>query len=384
MEISLNFYATLLIMVVVLLIGRLVIKKVNFFRKYDIPEPVVGGIIVAILLLVLTVKFDTNIKFNDSMKEPLMLAFYAAIGLLADLSMLKSASRIFVVFLVATIGLLFLQNFVGIGVILAMGENPLIGLLGGSISLTGGFGTSAAWGSIFEAPPYGFALATTVGIACSTFGLVAGGLMGGPLAHFLINRYKIKTNKENIDEEEVVSFEKPQVKTRLITVDSFITALALIAICLFIGTKISEFTKGSSFALPTFVWCLFIGVFLRNILSYFKIFKVFDREMDVLGNVSLSLFLAFSLMNIKLFDLIDLAGPLLVVMVFQVILMFLYGWLVTFKLCGKNYDSAVLVAGQCGFAIGSTYNAIANMQSITKNNGPSHVSFIIVPMVGAF
>lgn len=383
-EISFDFYSTILLMFFVLLIGRVVRRKIAVFQKYDIPESVVGGIIIAAILFFVSLQFNIKVAFQSDVKQPLMLAFYATIGLNADLGMLKSVGKKFFVFLFTTVLLLCCQNLIGVGLAKAMGENPLIGLLAGSISLTGGHGTSAAWGAIFEQSPYNFQIASTVGIACATFGLVAAGLMGGPMAHFLIKKYKVKTNEEHLGEEDVISFEKVNKKERTISVNSLIESLALVATCLFVGIWLSKLMKGFVFTLPTFVWCLFIGIFIRNTLAYLKLYKVFDKEIEVIGNVALGLFLAFSLMDIKLLDLVGLAVPILVILICQLIFMFFYSWFVTFQLCGRNYDSAVLVAGQCGFGIGSSYNAIANMQSITEHNGPSHIAFIIIPMIGAF
>lgn len=386
MEFNFNIYSTFLVMVIVLLVGRFFIKKFDILRKFDIPEPVVGGIIAAVIILVLAIGLDFKIQFNESLKDPLMLGFFTSIGLNADLKMLGKAGKSLIVFLLTTIGLLILQNIVGTGAVMLMGENPLIGLIGGSISLTGGFGTGAAWGTVFENAPYNFEAATTVSVVCATFGLVAAGLMGGPMANFYIKRYnlKIPPKEETGYVETATPFETPLSKVRLITLDSFIESLALLIISIYAGSSVAGWMEGSAFTLPTFVWCLFFGILIRNTLAATKLFYVFDREVDVIGNVCLSLFLAFSLMNINLLALVNLAFPILVVLACQVILMLLYGWLVTFKLCGKNYDAAVLTAGQCGFAIGSTYNAIANMQSITQHHGPSPSAFIIVPMVGAF
>lgn len=381
---DINFYSTMFLMLITLLIGRFFIKKFDILKKYDIPEPVIGGIFIALILTIFSSFSNTKVNFDPNVKIPLMLMFYSTIGLNADLKMLLSVEKKFFIFLFTTIVLLVSQNIIGISVAKAIGQDPLVGLLAGSISLTGGHGTAATWGEIFEHNPYNFELATTIGIACATFGLIAAGLMGGPIAHFLIKRYKVKTNEEHLNDEDLISFEKDNKKERAITVNSLIESLALIFACLFFGQMIAKFMKNFPFTLPSFVWCLFFGVFLRNILSYFKIYKVFTREIEVIGNVCLGLFLAFALMDIKLLDLINLAFPILIILLSQIIFMFFYSWFVTFQLCGRDYDAAVLVAGQCGFAIGSSYNAIANMQGITNHNGPSHTAFIIIPIIGAF
>ncbi len=387
MKLNFDIYSTFLIMIAVLLTGRFLTKKITFLKKYDIPEPVSGGLVFAILILVLTTVFDFKISFNNSLQEPLMLGFFTTLGLNADSKMLKKGGKLLVIFLFSSIGLLIVQNITGICLTLAMDENPLIGLIGGSVSLTGGFGTGAAWGTVFEKTPYNFASATSVSMACATFGTVTGGLVGGPMANFLMKRYKIKGNSQELaDNDTPVDYTNPptDITSKLITTESFINSLALIAVSIFLGVMVSNYMQRFSFTLPTFVWCLFFGIFFRNFLSFTSLFQVFDREIDIIGNVCLSLFLAFVLMNINFLDLLHLAVPISVVLIAQLVVMFLYGWIVTFRVCGKNYDAAVLVAGQCGFAIGSTYNAMANMQSITQHHGPSQQAFIIVTIVGAF
>ncbi|MDI9606095.1 MAG: sodium/glutamate symporter [Bacteroidota bacterium] len=354
MKLDFNIYSTFLIMIAVLLTGRFLTKKIKFLKRYDIPEPVSGGLVFAILILFLTTVFDFKISFNKSLQEPLMLGFFTTLGLNADLKMLKKAGSLLIIFLLSSIGLLVAQNITGIGLTLAMGENPLIGLIGGSVSLTGGFGTGAAWGTVFEKAPYSFTSATSVAMACATFGTVTGGLVGGPMANFLIKRYKIKGNTQEAASHDIpVDYTNPptDIPTKSITAVSFINSLALIAISIFLGITVSNYMQRFSFTLPTFVWCLFFGIFFRNFLSLTNLFQVFDREMSLIGDVCLSLFLAFVLMNINFLDLVHLAVPVSVVLIAQLVVMFLYGWLVTFRVCGKNYDAAVLVAGQCGFAI---------------------------------
>ncbi|WP_139452151.1 sodium/glutamate symporter [Campylobacter armoricus] len=379
-----DFYATLVAMVVVLLLGVFVIKRVKFLRDYNIPEPVVGGSIAAIILFILHSFFSIDIKFDGSMKDPLMLAFFSSIGLLADFASLKKGGKKLAIFLVVVVGLLFAQNIVGIGVATAMGQNPLMGLIAGSVTMSGGHGTGAAWAAEFVKEPYMYSSATTIAIACATFGLISGGIIGGPVARYLVNKYKLVVPKQNDDKDAILNFQSPQ-KERLITPSSFIESLALIALCLLIGSALSTYIKTETgFTLPTFVYCLFTGVVLRNVLSVTKIHHVFDREVSVLGNVSLSLFLALALMTINLWDLVTLALPMLVILVVQVAMMVAYAIFITFKVCGKDYDAAVLAAGHCGFGLGATPTAMVNMQTVTNHYGMSHMAFIIVPLVGAF
>ncbi|WP_027326746.1 sodium/glutamate symporter [Helicobacter pametensis] len=376
-----DFYATLVSMVAVLLLGRFIINRVKFLADYNIPESVVGGLFVALMITIAYKTFNFQINFDRSLQGPLMLAFFASIGLNADFASLKKGGKTLIKFLAVVAVLLIMQNLVGISLTSAIGENPLIGLLGGSITMSGGHGTGAAWAATFKEAPFFFSNGLEIAVACATFGLVMGGLIGGPVARFLIKRHNLQLPETQDNEDG--AFESPQ-KQRLITTTSFIESLALIAFALFVGIKIEGWLKGTAFALPTFVWCLFVGVILRNLLSLFKIHQVFEREVSVIGNVSLSLFLASALMTLKLWELANLALPLFILLSLQAIAMILYAVFVTFPVMGKDYDAAVLAAGHCGFGLGATPTAIVNMQAVTQRYGPSHVAFLVVPMVGAF
>ncbi len=248
-------------------------------------------------------------------------------------------------------------------------------------------GTAGAWGEILEVK-HGIQGALALGMASATFGLIIGGLIGGPLAKLLINRYQLATPRTNeqieksdntpltdINSTEYVPFEYPH-RVRLITADNAITTLGLFAGCLAFADFMTGHMKGTMLELPTFVWALAGGVILRNVLEgIFKV-QIFDRAIDVFGNASLSLYLAMALLSLKLWQLADLAGPLVVILGAQTITMGLYAAFVTFRVMGKNYDAAVLSAGHCGFGMGATPTAVANMQAITNMYGPSHKAFL--------
>ncbi|PQQ23869.1 sodium/glutamate symporter [Photorhabdus hindustanensis] len=377
----LDVYGTLVASALVLLLGRKLVQSVPFLEKYTIPEPVAGGLLVALILLVVQQTTGWEINFDLSLKDPLMLTFFATIGLNANLSSLKAGGRVLFTFVFVVVGLLLVQNTVGIALAELLGLDPLMGLLAGSVTLSGGHGTGAAWGKLFS-ERYGFENATEVAMACATFGLVLGGLIGGPVARFLVRNTKTPGLRGD-DTEVPTAFEKPYTG-RMITALVMLETIALIAICLMAGNFVSEFLQGTWFELPTFVCVLFIGVILSNSLSVLGFYRVFDRAVSVLGNVSLSLFLAMALMSLKLWQMASLALPMLVILTIQAIVMALYAIFVTYRVMGKNYDAAVLAAGHCGFGLGATPTAIANMQAITDRFGPSHVAFLVVPMVGAF
>ncbi|WP_199768114.1 MULTISPECIES: sodium/glutamate symporter [unclassified Helicobacter] len=378
---ELDFYATLVCMVIVLLLGRIILDNIKILRDYNIPESVVGGLLVAGIVAIVFKVFGYKIKFDYSLQEPLMLAFFTSIGLNADLASLKKGGFVLVKFLFIVGILLLLQNIIGIALARGLNQDSLIGLLGGSITMSGGLGTGSAWSDVFAKEPFLLSNGKELAVACATFGLILGGLIGGPVARFLIKKYDLKTPQ--VSDKETIGFESPK-KQRLITASSFLESLALIAISLLIGKKLGDWLQGSIFALPTFVWCLFVGVILRNLLSLFKIHQVFEREISVIGNVSLSLFLASSLMSLALWELSNLALPIVILLLAQTLLMIVYVIFVTFPLMGKNYDAAVLSAGHCGFGLGATPTAIVNMQAVTQTHGQSHIAFLIVPMVGAF
>lgn len=354
----LDTLSTLVAATLVLLLGRKLVQTVPFLKTYTIPEPVAGGLLVALALLALKKSMDIEIDFDMSLKDPLMLAFFATIGLNANLASLRAGGKVVGTFLIV-----------------------VVGLLAGSITLSGGHGTGAAWSKLFV-ERYGFANATEVAMACATFGLVLGGLIGGPVARYLV---KHSSSPDGTPDDQVAptAFEKPEMG-RMITSLVLIESIALIAICLTVGKFVAQLLAGTVFELPTFVCVLFIGVILSNSLSALGLYRVFDRAVSVLGNVSLSLFLAMALMSLKLWELASLALPMIAILAVQTVAMALYAVFVTYRMMGKNYDAAVLAAGHCGFGLGATPTAIANMQAITDRFGPSHMAFLVVPMVGAF
>lgn len=394
MHITFSAYYTLIMAVLVLLLGKLLVSRVRFLREFNIPEPVAGGLVVAAGILTMNQIAGWTFAFDNSLQTAFMLVFFSSIGLSANFAKLREGGLGLVVFLLVISGFIVVQNGVGMGLAAALGLDPLIGVVAGSITLVGGHGTAGAWGTVLE-QQYGLTGATTLGIACATCGLVIGSIMGGPLAKRLVSRYKLAKPRslseqtrsdlppvaENVD---AFAFEAPSKAPRLITSDAAIETMALFAGCLAFGELMSNLTKDSSFQLPTFVWCLGAGVLIRNILDYIFGFKVFDRAIDVFGNAALSIYLAIALLSMRLWELSDLAGPLMIIMLAQTVTMALFAYWITFRAMGKDYDAALLAAGQVGFGMGSTPTAIANMQAITNQYGPSHKAFLIVPLVGAF
>lgn len=381
--ITIDIYNTLIAASLVLLFGRFLVNRISIFKQLTLPAPVVGGLIVAIILLFIKIFADVQFEFNQDLTTPFMLMFFASIGLNANFRQLILGGRMIAIFLVAVIGLLFLQNAVGIGIAKLLGENPLLGLLSGSITMSGGHGTGGAWGKIF-AEKYNYASAVEIAMACATFGLILGGLIGGPVARFLIARKEPHNGDDPLQSADNLSaFEQPKVR-RSISSYAMIETIAMLSICLSVGHYLSEFLKGSVFELPTFVCVLFVGVIINNIIAFIPGYDIFERAVSIMGNICLSLYIAIALMSLKLWELASLALPISVILITQAIMMALYAIFVTYRMMGKTYDAAVLAAGHCGFGLGATPTAVANMQAVTDRYGPSPISFIVVPMVGAF
>lgn len=381
MLIELDVFGTLTAASLVLLAGRKPVASWKVLNTYSIPEPVVGGLAVALLLWLLHATAAIQVGFDKTLGPPLMLAFFACIGLNADLPSLLRGGRPLVVLLAVVVGFLVLQNLTGIGLAMLLGQSPLVGLLAGSISLSGGHGTGAAWSAVFT-ERYQLAGAKEIAIASATFGLVLGGVIGGPVARHLLGKVRVKPGADSAHQEPTL-FEHP-AEVRLITAPALIETLALISVCLLVGQQIARALAGTFMELPAFVCVLFVGVILRNGLAAAGKYTVFERAVSVLGNVSLALFLALALMSMRLWELSSLALPMLVLLLGQTALMAAYAIFVTFPVMGRNYDAAVIAAGHCGFGLGATPTAIANMQAVTDRFGNSPLAFLVVPMVGAF
>lgn len=378
MRLEIDVLATLVAAIVVLLVGRLLIARVALLRRYNIPEPVVGGLLAALVITALRFGAGTEITFDMALQTPLMLAFFATIGLSADIRTLIRGGRAVVVFLVVVVGMLVLQNGIGVAAAWSMDLHPLTGLLAGSITMSGGHGTGAAYAAGFGEVD-NLQGAMEMAMACATFGLVLGGLVGGPVAERLISRHKLSADSRTGMPGTVAS-EEP----RRLTPESFVETLLLVVLCVLAGRYIGAAMAEARLALPAFVWTLFAGVVIRNALTFGRVRHVDSAALDLLGTVSLSLFLAMALIALRLWELVALALPILAILLAQALLVALYTTFVTFRVMGGNYDAAVMAAGHCGFGMGATPTAIANMQAITARYGPSRQAFLIIPIVGAF
>ncbi|QGZ57954.1 sodium/glutamate symporter [Paraburkholderia acidiphila] len=383
---NVKVYGTLVVASLVLLVGQWLVAAVPVLRKWTIPEPVAGGIVAALIVFGLHSYAHTDVVFDTSLQAPLMQAFFATIGLNANLANLKHGGPVLVRFLAVVVALLVLQNVLGIALAMAFGVDPLFGLLGGSVSLAGGHGTGAAWGAVFT-EHHGLQSATEAAIACATFGLIMGGIIGGPVAQHLMKRIGTQSGDAapgagGAATPDAYAFEEPKAEQPT-TPGAFINTLTLIAISLAVGDALSGLIAGTAFELPTFVCVLFVGVLLANGLALLGR-PVAEHAVALIGNVSLALFLAMALMTLRLWDLAALALPVFTILAAQTLLMVVYAIFVTFRVMGADYDAVVLAAGHCGFGLGATPTAIANMQAVTARFGHSHLAFLVVPMVAAF
>jgi ESS family glutamate:Na+ symporter len=375
--IQLDLLSTILVAFLVLFLGRALIARSAFLARFSIPAPVVGGVIAAILLAVLDVAGGIRIGFDMALRDNLLLMFFTTVGLSADARMLARGGPKLLVFLIVSVVFIAVQNAVGIGAALAMDMHPVVGLLGGSITLTGGHGTGAAYGGRFG-DTMNIAGAMELTMAVATAGLVLGSLLGGPLAEYLIRRHKLTPA------EAAATTDRADMEDDPITSQSVLNTLFAILACLAAGKMLAQAIQGTGLILPDFLFCLLLGVTIRNATTFIPRVRVSSSTVDLLGSVALSLFLVMALMGMRLVDLVSLAGPLLVILTLQVIVMALFAAFVTFRVMGRTYDAAILSAGHVGFALSSTAAALAIMKAVTERRGPSPLAFVIVPMVGAF
>lgn len=379
MDIEINVLLTLVIAILVLIMGALLNRYIPLLRNNNIPIPVVGGIVFALITATLYSRMDTNLAFDMRMKNPMMLAFFATIGLSANFRRLREGGPGLLIFLLVVSGYLVVQNAVGAAAAVGLDLHPLVGMLSSSITLSGGHGTGAAYAEQFS-QIQNIQGAMELAMACATFGLVIGGLIGGPVSQRLISKYQLQpSNKFDVPGAIANSVEKEPI-----TAWSLLETLFLVILCLAGGEFLAALFGDSAITLPSFIWALLTGVVLRNFCEITGLHKINEQTLDMLSTLSLFLFLAMAFMSLRLWELLDLAGPLLVILGAQTIAMILYALFVTFRIMGRNYDAAIMAGGHCGFAMGATPTAVANMEAITSRYGPSPKAFLIIPMVGAF
>lgn len=377
-----------LIAISVLFIGHLVNAKIPTLKKYNIPEPIVGGLIVAVAITILHFN-GIDLEFSLPLQNTFMLMFFSTVGLAANYKQLmKGGAKVFLFLAIASIYII-IQNGVGVSLATALGLDPLMGLIAGSITLSGGHGTGAAWSQTF-AESYGMENTLEIAMASATFGLIIGGIIGSPVAQRLINKNNIESeygsgNHTHERFPELVTYN--ELEEDKVTAKKVIETLFVLLICVTGASYLEQFVSTfdiSWLRIPDFVYALFIGVFITNLMEVTKAHKIDTETVDILGTVSLSLFLSMALMSLKLWNIFDLAIPFLVILSVQSVILGLFCYFVTFRAMGSNYDAAVIAGGHCGFGLGATPTAVMNMGSLVSRFGPSPQAFMVVPIVGAF
>lgn len=387
--IKLDMIQTVALAAVVLFAGYGIRRRVSFLDRFNIPAPVIGGFIFAALALALRQSGLLAMEFDTTLQSPFMIAFFTTIGLGASMALLKKGGPQVVLFWVLASTLAILQNGVGVTIATAMGVDPLIGLLSGSITMTGGHGTGAAFGKMME-EQYQLTGAVTVAMAAATFGLVSGGLIGGPIGTKLITRFGLRSGGDKsadlAKKAENASLDAEidtEVAGEAPTAYLLLQMLAVILVCMALGGLLSKWL-GQFVTLPGYIGAMLIAALVRNLADGTKMLRMEARTIDDLGTIALSLFLTMALMSLKLWELFDLAGPMLVILIAQVSMMAAFAYFVTFRFMGRDYDAAVMAGGHSGFGLGATPNAVANMNSLVERYGPAPRAYLVVPMVGAF
>lgn len=370
-------YQTIAVAVVVLILGAFLKRKISFLEKFCIPAPVIGGLIFAIFTLICYSTGILEIDFDDTLKEVCMVFFFTSVGFQANLKVLKSGGKPLLIFLVLVIILIITQNFTAIGLANLLGLDSLTGMTTGSIPMVGGHGTAGAFGPVLE--DFGISGATTVCTAAATFGLVAGSLMGGPIGNRLIKKHNLLETIKNDDDTLLVEEEEKHERH----FSMYAPAVYQLIIAVGIGTIFSKLLSLTGMTFPIYIGAMIAAAIMRNIGEYTGKITIHMGEINDLGGICLSLFLGIAMITLKLWQLADLALPLVILLAGQVALMFLFSYIVVFNVMGRNYDAAVLVAGTCGFGMGATPNAMANMQAICEKYEPSVKAYLIIPIVGS-
>ena len=388
MIIQLDMIQSIGLAVIFLLLGKVLKNSIPLFSRYAIPSPVIGGLIFSILHMILRQCDIASFEFDTTLQTFFQIMFFCTVGFNASFKMLKIGGKQVLIFLVISTVFAFLQNALAVGLAGVVGIDPLLALLTASPALTGGHGTSAAVAPTIEA--LGYPQALTVALTAATFGLIAGSLLGSPMA----NRLIVKNNL--LDKKKLHSSDEPDFDVSIMEKSKTILdpnkvsmAFFQILIAMFLGTYLTEALNtlvrqwSSTVTFPAYIGAMLVAAIIRNISDASGFLKTPLEEVEVVEQVSLNLFLGMALVTLKLWQLVDLALPMLILLVAQCIMMYLYGLFICYPLMGKNYDSAVMVAGLTGFAMGSTSNAMANMNSITEKYVYSRTAFFIVPIVGS-
>ncbi len=382
MILQFDVLSTLLLTILCLLGGSELKKRVQWLQKFCIPAPVIGGFLISLIIWLLRSLELASFQFDTSIQSYLMVAFFTTVGLGGSFKILRSGGKLLLIYLCICWFIAFFQNTFGIGIAMALDTNPILGVMAGSVSLTGGHGGAAAFGSMAE--ELGHSSATIAALAAATFGLIAGSLLGGPVASYLIRKHHVKIEADSDITFTQEIHENPLIST---TVDTFafLKMLALILFIMVIGRMASTlFTEATGFSLPSYVGAMLVAVVVRNLNDRLEWIPIHEKSIDLISGASLGLFLTMAMMSLKIWELSDVALPLLIILVLQVLALLLMTIFIVFPLLGKNYDAAVMCSGLMGHGLGATPNAMANMTSVCERYKViSTKALMIVPLSGA-
>ena len=375
-EIQLNMYHALALGAAMYALGLVLTKKIPVLSRFCIPAPLVGGLCFAVFNTILYATGTAVITFDDTLQTVFMIMFFTTVGFTVSIPLLFKSGKAVIMLLILSIVMIILQNAVGSGVMALMGKNPLFGLACGSISMIGGPGTAAGIGPDLDA--VGAIGGTTVAVAAATFGLIFGSLLGGPIARKLIVKNHLRDKVvEQVTEEDA---DDAHFTTHS---NNFVYGFLLMLFCVGVGSIVTVgLTKLFGFNFPIYIGSMLVAVAVRNVIDHFKIMEFPTAEISTMGNMFLAIFLSMALSGLKLWQLIDLALPMIVALAAEVVLMVIFSWLVVFPIMGRDYDAAMITAGFIGFGMGATSNAMANMQAVSRRYGPSPSAYFVIPMVG--
>lgn len=379
LTIQMDMLQTAALAMLLFLLGRFIVNHVDFLKRCCIPAPVVGGLIFAILHLVTYQTGILTLEFDETLRVAFMDFFFTSVGFGASIKLLKKGALPVMIFLLLATIMVTMQDLVGVGMAGIFGLDGRMGLCMGSVPLVGGHGTSASFGDTFQ--KVGVEGALTVAVACATYGLVAGSLMGGPLGRWKIKKYNLKPHvtaeDEKLGEPETVYL----TKSEKLDSNTFLDSFVLIIIATGIGTYITNAFAKIGINLPVYIGGMIVALIIRNVADAMGK-ELPLKAIDVAGNTSLNVFLGIALMTLKLWQLAELALPIVVTLAVQTLLMYLFASFVVFRVMGADYEAAVMTAAFCGFGMGATPNAMANMLTIKNQYGPAPKAFFVVPLVG--
>lgn len=368
---------------VLLLVGYGLRRRIDILEHFCIPAPVIGGVLMSLLVLLLHHQGGSSIKFNTALQSPLMIAFFTTVGIGGSFGLLKRGGKALIIYLVFCWGMALFQNGFGVGLAKLLGIHPVLGVMAGAVSLEGGHGGAAAFGPVAES--LGVSGAQVVAIASATYGLIAGGLLGGPVARWLIDRYKvtIRANNDVVYTQHLQ--EAKEEKHEGFASFDFIKMLALVLVIMALGSFVTGKVKELyNFSLPGYVAAMFVAVVFRNINDHVRLVKLHDKAIELISDVSLGIFLTMAMMSLRIWELYDLAVPLIVILVMQTVAILLIAAFLLFRILGKDYDAAVMCAGLVGHGLGATPNAVANMSAVCEHyKVMSYKAFLIIPLCGA-